>query len=223
MKVLIIEDNLEIANSYKVILEDNEIIPDIALTANAALERIKMFEYDLLILDLNLPDIYGLDLLKQIKKEHPYIPVIVATARNEDSLIVDALELGADDYLKKPINYNELIARIKVIYKRVVDRPNNNLILNPINIDLIQKTVLVDGEELVLTNDEFLLLCTLIEKYPKSVSVENLAKVLYDISPTKDISSLRVTIHNLKRKFSKLGYSNIIKEDEIGYKICLEQ
>ncbi len=223
MKVLITEDNLDIASTYKEVLAKNGIDSDIALTANAALERLKMFEYHFIILDLNLPDIYGIDLLQEIKKDFPYIPVIVATARDEDDLIVKALNLGADDYLKKPINYDELVARIKAVYNRIKSRPNKNLILNPINVDLESKQVLIDEKEVLLTQDEFLILTTLMENYPKSLSLDELLKIVTEYSPTKDISSLRVNIHNLTRKLNKSYKFDLLTNDEEGYKICLEQ
>lgn len=221
MKILIVEDNFQIADSYRNELKKNNIISDIASTYVEGIKKIKSGDYDLALLDINLPDGNGVDLLKEIRQSKVEIGIIMVTARTEDELLIDSLDFGADDYLQKPVKYNELISRVNAVGRRMQNRMSSNLVLENIEINYVQSIVTISGEIVKMTNKEFLIFSKLASAYPGYVSTEQLN---YAINDEYDVSSasIRVHIYNLKKKLKDHNIA-IDNSKNLGYVLCFQQ
>lgn len=225
MKILIIEDQFELANIYREVLNKHIISSDIALNAKEAMMKLKNKDnvYDMILLDLNLPDMSGMELLQEIRVIDKKISVIIISAQNQDESIIKGLNYGADDYLVKPINFDELIARINVINRRKKERWSNLVEIENIRIDYNLNTVYVNDEILKLSNKEFTILSLLVDNYPAYVDKTLIFNSLYDEYYDENSSALRVHIYNLKKKLTKsMGYNVIDNEKNKGYRLCLK-
>lgn len=221
VKILIIEDNFQIADSYRNELKKSNIISDITGTYSEGIKKIKSGDYDLVLLDINLPDGSGVDLLKEIRQSKVESGIIMVTARTEDELLIDSLDFGADDYLQKPVKYKELISRVNAVGRRMQNRTSSNLVLESIEINYAQSIVTVGGEVVKMTNKEFLILSKIASTYPGYVSTEQLN---YAINDEYEISSasIRVHIYNLKKKLK--GHNITIDNSKnLGYVLCFRQ
>lgn len=222
MKVLIIEDQFEIADMYRKTLNEQNIICDISQNAQNGLSKLQNSKYDLLLLDMNLPDMFGTKVLKELKKTQSTIGIIIITASNENNLLIESLNNGADDYLTKPINLNELIARVNAVYRRYNTISFDEIQIENISINPQKQLVLINDTELNLTQKEYLLFFKLVENYPGYIDKQNLISAIYDEYYVEDSSAIRVHIYNLKRKLKAFDIS-IINEKNKGYKLCLKQ
>lgn len=146
MRVLIIEDNVEILKCMKVELEKSGLYVDIANNGLEGEEKAYVNEYDVILLDLSLPDKDGMEILKYLRKENIETPIIIITASIE---ITKGLNLGADDYIVKPFNMDELNARIQAVLRRFRGRGNPNIVLNQLIIDPISRRANYDKKELI--------------------------------------------------------------------------
>lgn len=221
MKVLIVEDQFEIADSYRRALADSNIISDIAGNGTEGISKFKQGDYDVVLLDINLPDSSGIDLLTEIRMMKSTAGIIMITARTEDELIVNSLGLGADDYLQKPVKYTELIARIKSVFRRYNLQTATNKKVGNIEVDFSRSLIYIDDEEIRFTNKEYLLISKLINDYPAYTSTDGLTNAIYD-EYVVESSAIRVHIYNLKRKLDK--YDVVIENNKVrGYRLCFPQ
>lgn len=221
MKILIVEDNFELANSYRNELKKHNMISDIALNYTQGLSKIKTGVYDIALLDINLPDKSGIDLLNSIRDAKIAVGIIMITARMEEELLVNSLDNGADDYLQKPVRYNELISRVNAVYRRMQTRNTSNLCVKNIEVDYARSLIAIDGQIVRMTNKEFMITSKLCETFPGYCSTENLNSAIYD---EFEISSatVRVHIYNLKKKLIKSNI-NIENSKNLGYILCFPQ
>jgi len=164
-KVLIIEDNPEIAELIRLHLQDIHCDADIASDGAQGLERASQGDYDLVILDLMLPVIDGLEVCKQLRRRPDYLPIIMLTSKSSELDRVIGLEVGADDYITKPFSLPELVARVKAQFRRIEamkqptePAPPERLVFDGLVIDVRQHRVTLDGEPIELTAKEFALL-----------------------------------------------------------------
>lgn len=221
MKILIVEDNFIIADAYRSHLKMHHIICDIAQTYNEALKKILNGNYDIALLDINLPCRSGVELLKEIRLNNIPIGIIMVTARTEEELIINSLDNGADDYLQKPIRYNELISRINAVYRRLEARTTSNLQVKNIEIDYTGSLIYINQQLIKMTNKEFLIISKLCQLYPGYCSTHQLNNALYD---EYEISSatIRVHIYNLKKKLEP-HLITIENNKNLGYILCFPQ
>lgn len=221
MKILIVEDNFEIADAYRSELKKSNIICDIALNYSEGLTKVETGIYDIALLDINLPDKSGVELLNTIRLKQISIGIIMITARTEEELLIDSLDNGADDYLQKPVRYNELVSRVNAVYRRLQTRTTSNLKIENIEIDYARNIIMIDNQIVKMTNKEFLLTSKLCELYPGYCSTEQLNSALYD---EYEISSatVRVHIYNLKKKLSQHQIT-IENSKNMGYLLCFPQ
>lgn len=196
MRVLIIEDNVEILKCMKVELEKSGLYVDIANNGLEGEEKAYVNEYDVILLDLSLPDKDGTEILKYLRKENIETPIIIITASIE---ITKGLNLGADDYIVKPFNMDELNARIQAVLRRFRGRGNPNIVLNQLIIDPISRRANYDKKRIDLTTKEFDILEYLAIKYPAIVSSEEILEHTYDESFDSFSSVLRVHIAKLRK------------------------
>ena len=220
MRVLIIEDNVEILKCMKVELEKSGLYVDIVNNGLEGEEKAYVNEYDVILLDLSLPDKDGMEILKYLRKENIETPIIIITASIE---ITKGLNLGADDYIVKPFNMDELNARIQAVLRRFRGRGNPNIVLNQLIIDPISRRANYDKKRIDLTTKEFDILEYLAIRYPAIVSSEEILEHTYDESFDSFSSVLRVHIAKLRKKLKKTtGKDILLTTRGKGYSLFFE-
>jgi DNA-binding response OmpR family regulator len=221
MKVLIIEDERQLVKSMLAALRQEGYVCEVASTAAEAREKIAMFDYDCILLDINLPDGSGLKILEEIKKHNKTDGVIIITARSSLDDKVTGLNLGADDYLSKPFYMPELIARVSAIIRRKRFDGSNRIAYKEVAVDLMGRTALVHDKEVDLTRMEFSLLVFLITNKNRVVSKNAIAEHLSgdDAELLDKFDFIYSHMKNLKRKLTEAGSEDYIKTVYgLGYK-----
>lgn len=213
MKILIIEDEAELAKSIAEYLSEEKYLCEFASTFSQAMQKIEMFQYDCILLDIMLPDGNGLKILEQLKSQDKQDGVIIISAKNALDDKVKGLQLGADDYLTKPFHLSELMARIYSIIRRKQFNNSNVVKQNELQIDLLAKTVSINGELISLTKKEFDLLIYFIGNKNKVISKSTLAEHLSgdfaDMLDNHDF--VYAHVKNLKKKLYDAGCEHYLK------------
>lgn len=213
MKILIIEDEKELAKSISQYLASENYLCEFAMTFSEAQQKIQNFDYDCILLDIGLPDGNGLRILEELKSEKKQDGVIIISAKNSLDDKVKGLQIGADDYLTKPFHLSELTARIYSIIRRKQFHNSNVISQNDLNIDLLSKTVSVNGIPVVLTKKEFDLLIYFIGNKNKVISKSTLAEHLSgdfaDMLDNHDF--VYAHVKNLKKKLNEAGCDQYLK------------
>lgn len=223
MRLLVIEDNISLANHMKAGLEPHGFIIDTAHTGLAGEELAFANEYDSILLDLNLPDKDGLEILQFLRESRIETPVIIITARDEIKERALGLDLGADDYVTKPFDLLELRARIRAVIRRFNGRTNPNIVIGSLTINPLSRTASISQQTLPLSVKEFDILEYIAEKHPAIVSSEEIAEHIYDESYDPFSSVLRVHLAKLRKKLSvAAGYDVMITTRGKGYSLCLK-
>ena len=199
-KILVVDDEKLIVKGIKFSLEQDDIKVDTAFDGEEAINKIKNNQYDLLILDLMLPKLDGLQVC-QLCREFSSVPIIILTAKGDDMDKIMGLEYGADDYMTKPFNILELKARVKAILRRVKNKSDkNNFKSGEIEIDKENKRIFINGEEKKLTAKEFILLDILISNSGKVYTRENLLVMVWGKNYPGDTRTVDVHIRRLREK-----------------------
>jgi len=213
MKILIIEDETELAKSIAEYLAEENYLCEFASTFKDAMNKIEMFQYDCIILDIMLPDGNGLTILEELKKHNKQEGVIIVSAKNALDDKISGLQLGADDYLTKPFHLSELMARIYSIIRRKQFGNSNIVKQNELEIDLLAKTVTINNERIALTKKEFDLLIYFIGNKNKVISKSTLAEHLSgdfaDMLDNHDF--VYAHVKNLKKKLYDAGCDHCLK------------
>lgn len=213
MKILIIEDEDELANSMAAYLQDMGYRCEFAATREEASKKIRLYQYDCILLDIMLPDGHGFQILEELKAENKQDAVVIISAKNAVEDKIKGLQIGADDYITKPFHLAELTARIYAIIRRKQFNNVNIFNQNELRIDLQAKTVSIHGEVVVLTKKEFDLLLFFIGNKNRVISKSTLAEHLSgdfaDMLENHDF--VYAHIKNLKRKLHDGGCANYLK------------
>ncbi|GAB4343056.1 MAG: response regulator transcription factor [Flammeovirgaceae bacterium] len=213
MKILIVEDEHELAQDIVKYLSEQNYVCEVAENYNQATDKIAVYQYDCILLDLMLPDRNGLALLELLKKQNKHDAVIIISAKNSIEDKVKGLQIGADDYLAKPFHHSELAARIHSVIRRKQFNGLNIIQQNEITIDLLGKTVKVNDIEVSLTKKEIDLLLFFIGNknrvISKSALAEHLSGDIADMLDNHDF--VYAHVKNLKKKLTEAGYNNYIK------------
>jgi DNA-binding response OmpR family regulator len=224
MKLLIIEDEKELANSIKSYLTSERFICEVANDYHSALEKLEVFDYACIILDIGLPDGNGLHLLKALKEDGKSDGVLIISAKNSIDDKVLGLKSGADDYLAKPFHLSELGARVDAIIRRKVFNGNSLLQLDHLTIDLQSKTLMNEDGPIDLTRKEYDLLLYFISNKNKVISKDSITEHLYgdDMSLPDNFDFLYAHIKNLRKKLQQAGCPDYIKAVYgMGYKFAI--
>jgi len=221
MKILIIEDEIELAKSIKGYFKANDVNCETANNYKDALSKIEMYDYDCILLDLMLPDGDGFDLLRHLKMTNKSDGVIIISAKETLDSRLEGFNLGADDYLTKPFHLSELLVRTQALIRRKNFKGNNQVVYNEIAIDILSKTVSVNGLKLDITKKQIDLLLYLIGNENKVLSkgaiAEHLSGDMADMLDNHDF--IYAHIKNLKKKLSQAGCGDYIKTIYgLGYK-----
>ncbi len=213
MKILIVEDEFDLAQDIASYLSSQNYRCEIASDIQTASEKIELYNYDCILLDVMLPGGNGLKLLEKLKTENKQDGVIIISAKNSLDDKIDGLQLGADDYLAKPFHLAELAARVFSLIRRKQFNNKNIIEQNELHIDLQAKIVLVNNVEVLLTKKEFVLLMLFIGNknrvISKSALAEHLSGDLADMFDNHDF--VYAHVKNLKKKLADAGCTNYIK------------
>lgn len=223
MRLLIIEDNIDLSNLMKKGLEKMNFKVDISNTGEEGLEKSIVNEYDAILLDLNLPDIDGIEVLKYLRRKSVSTPIIIITARDEIDELAIGLDNGADDYITKPFQLLEVRARIHAVIRRFHGRTSPVINIGKLQLNPINRTVYISNKEVELAIKEFDILEYICLKHPAVVSSEEIAEHVYDENFDPFSSVLRVHISRLKNKLSNAnGKDVLINVRGKGYFLCEE-
>jgi len=208
MRLLVVEDEEDLADTLRFGLQANGFAVDVALTAAEAGERLALNAYDVVILDLNLPDGDGVDIVRGIRSGGletcggTDTRVLMLTARSSLEHRVRGLDAGADDYLVKPFAFQELQARLRALLRREVAGGDVVLRVGPVELDTARRTAVRAGRELRLTNKELGVLEYLMHRPGHVVSSEELLEHVWDENADPFTQTVRVTVGTLRRKLS---------------------
>lgn len=216
MHILLVEDDLSLADSLTTALSREGFTTNHVASGKAALLAVETEPPQLVILDLGLPDMDGLDVLKQLHQGKEPLLVLVLTARNTTEDKVSGLDLGADDYLAKPFEITELFARLRALERRTALQQTTDISIGPVTLDTVKYKVSVNASEIELTRREFMLLKALMEYPGRVLSRNKLESRLYGWGEELASNSIDVHIHNLRKKIPS-GFIKTIRG--IGYTI----
>lgn len=213
MKILIIEDETELAKSIAEYLAQENYLCEFASTFSEAMEKIETFEYDCIILDIMLPGGSGLQILEALKNQNKQDGVIIVSAKNALEDKIKGLQLGADDYLTKPFHLSELMARIYSIIRRKQFGNSNIIKQNELEIDPLAKTVSINSKNINLTKKEFDLLLFFVGNKNRVISKSTLAEhISGDFADMLDNHDfVYAHVKNLKKKLTEAGCNSYLK------------
>ncbi|TCC89202.1 response regulator transcription factor [Pedobacter frigiditerrae] len=222
MKLLIIEDEESLRDSMVSYFKGEGNICEIAVDYPSAIEKINLYHYDCILMDLTLPGGDGLQVLRELKKINRKEGVLIISARHSLDDKLNGLDLGADDYLVKPFHLSELKARVMAIVRRKNFSGNNILIFNEIRIDVMAMEVKINDKLLNLTKKEYDLLIYFISNQGKVITKNAIAEHLWgdEIDLSDDFDFIYTHIKNLRKKIVEAGAKDYIKSMYgVGYKL----
>ncbi len=223
MTVLVVEDDVSVKNLMSVTLKANAYKYMIAENGESAIMQASSHNPDVVLLDLGLPDMDGVEVIKKIRS-WSYMPIIVISARSEDSDKIEALDAGADDYLTKPFSVEELLARLRVVERRLAvissDKPSAVFVNGVLKIDFAAGCAYLRDEELHLTPMEYKLLCLLAKNVGKVLTHTFITRNIWGETTERDIASLRVFMATLRKKIDiDDGQQYVQTHIGIGYRM----
>ncbi|MHC4258899.1 MAG: response regulator transcription factor [Planctomycetota bacterium] len=201
MRALIVEDEVRLARNIAQILGENaSFAADISTDGVDGLHMAKTNPYDLIVLDLTLPGMDGLDILSRLRSDGSSVPVLILTARDTSADIISGLNAGGDDYLTKPFDMGELVARCKALVRRSYGKTDPRLKIGQLTIDTAARRVEMNDHEIRLTATEFRALEYLAMRAGQTVSKEQLLEHLYDFNWERFSNVIEVHVSALRRK-----------------------
>lgn len=217
MKILLVEDDLDLVKVLNKILILNGYIVDCANDGIEALDYLRINSYDLVIMDIMMPRLDGISTLKKIRKDGNSVPVLLLTAKSMVDDKVEGLDNGADDYMTKPFQSKELLARIRALTRR----QNQITTMSVGNLTLDPNTYEMRAEETIkLTNKEFKVMEVLIRNTNSYLGSEKIMDSIYDISSDTEIGVIWVFISTLRKKLDEIGSNyNIVTRKGVGYRL----
>jgi DNA-binding response OmpR family regulator len=216
VQLLLVEDDRPLAAGLQKALRGQGFAVNHVETGQAALHVVDVETPDMLILDLGLPDLDGLAVLKKIRKTHGELPVLLLTARDSLDDKVLGLDSGADDYLAKPFEMTELLARLRVIERRLAQVKVARIAIRNVSLDTVAHKAQVDGADIELSRREYMLLKTLMENAGRVQTRAVLESRLYSWGEEVASNALEVHVHHLRKK---LGNDFIRTIRGVGYKV----
>lgn len=217
MQILLVEDDLSLADGLQQALKQEGITINHVARGQEALHVVKSFPPDIMILDLGLPDMDGLEVVSILRKEKMTLPILILTARGSVNDKVSGLDVGADDYLAKPFEMPELLARIRVLERRIsTTTASNDIVVGNVSLDPKGMQVKVDSKDIILSKSEYMLLKALIQNAGRILTRDNLESQLYSWGEEVSSNTLEVHIHHLRKK---IGSDFIKTVRGVGYTV----
>jgi len=220
MRVLLAEDNPQLATWLTKALRQKQFAVDCLNDGNAADHSLSVEDYDAVILDLTLPGLDGLEVLRRLRQRGARTPVLVLTARSALDERVAGLNLGADDYLAKPFELAELEARLNALIRRSQGGGSSSLLLGPLEYENSGRMFRLDGKPLVLRPREHAVLEVLMLRAGRAVSKEALFEKIFDLDATANSDAVEIYVHRLRKRLEGSGVA-IVTLRGLGY--TLEQ
>ncbi|MFD2933358.1 response regulator transcription factor [Spirosoma flavum] len=211
MKILVIEDERKLARFIKQGLEQHGHVADLTHSGSEGLDHIAGGLYDLVLLDLMLPGQTGFEVLQNIRAFGLTVPVMILSALSDPDKVVQGLDLGAVDYLRKPFDFNELLARIRVLQRRSTTSDNVVLRVADLEMRLVSHEVVKNKITLDLTNREFALLELLMRRAGQLVTKNEIAEKVWAVDFDMGSNVIEVHIYQLRKKLDSVGLSGLIE------------
>ena len=222
VRILIVDDEPPIRKLLRVGLSTQDYAVIEAMNAKVAMELVKSEKPDLIVLDLGLPDMPGHDLLAKWRGEGLDLPIVILSSRTDEAGIVEALELGADDYVTKPFSMNELTARIRVALRHRLQSQGEKPVfqVGELSVDLVKRIVRVSGEEVKLSPKEYDILRILVQHAGRVLTHRYLLEHVWD--GLTDVQYLRVYVRQLRQKIERAPDQPryILTETGVGYRLA---
>ena len=203
MRFLVVEDEEKVAQFVRRALEEENHAVDIVMDAESALEEIEVVPYDLIVLDLTLPNLEGLEFLRLIRRNGNRVPVLILTARSSVSDRVKGLDLGADDYLVKPFAIAELLARVRVLLRRGEPGPVTVLQADDLTLDLLSHEVKRGNQKISLTSKEYALLEYFLRNPNRVLTRTMISDHVWDIHSDNFTNVVDVYVNYLRNKIDR--------------------
>ena len=223
MKILLAEDEVDLNNVVTRYLKKNGYSVDSVLDGEEALDYLEYGEYDLVILDIMMPKVDGFEVIKKLRDKGNHTSVLMLTARDSADDKVKGLDLGADDYIVKPFDFNELLARIRAVVRRKYGNSSNKLVIGDLILDTSKKSVTRAGKQIELTGKEYEVLEYLMQSKNRILSREQIKEHVWDFDYEGDSNIIDVLIKNIRKKidvedgkqiiYTKRGLGYVIKEN----------
>ena len=223
MKILLAEDEVDLNNVVTRYLKKNGYSVDSVLDGEEALDYLEYSEYDLVILDIMMPKVDGFEVIKKLRDKGNHTSVLMLTARDSADDKVKGLDLGADDYIVKPFDFNELMARIRAVVRRKYGNSSNKLVIGDLILDTSEKSVTRAGKQIELTGKEYEVLEYLMQSKNRILSRDQIKEHVWDFDYEGDSNIIDVLIKNIRKKidiengkqiiYTKRGLGYVIKED----------
>lgn len=218
MRILLCEDERELSNAIVAILKHHNYTVDAVYDGTDALDYAISGEYDVILLDIMMPKMNGLEVLRQLRKIHVYTPVLVLSAKSEIEDRITGLDMGADDYLPKPFSMAEMLARIRALTRRKNEVMENVLTFADLTLDRLTYELIVKDERIRLSNREFQMIEILMSHPSVVISTENFMDRIWGFDSDAEINVVWVYISALRKKLNQLGAHVIIKAARgVGY------
>lgn len=213
MKLLLVEDEKNLAEAISNFLEREGYICERVGSVNDAKEKVALYNYDCILVDIGLPDGNGLDVIEEVKKFKQKAGVIIISAKNSVDDKIQGLDIGADDYLAKPFNLAELNSRIRSVLRRRNFEGSNEMVVNELSINANDRVVKIKDCILTLTKKEFDLLLFLVVNKNKVITKESIAEHLWgdEMDMADSFDFLYTHIKNLRKKLMDCGSRDYIK------------
>lgn len=223
--ILVVEDDTPIRNLIKTALEMDQYRLRTASNGNQAILEAASHQPDIILLDLGLPDMDGIEVIRKVRSWSS-VPIIIISARSEDNDKIDALDAGADDYLTKPFSTLELLARIRSIFRRIQYLENKGaeepVFLNGLlKVDYAQQTAYMGDKELHLTPIEYKILALLSKNVGRVLTHFTITKEIWGGTLEGDVASLRVHVATLRKKLEKEGDGEEYIRTHVGIGYCM--
>jgi two-component system response regulator QseB len=216
VRLLLIEDDPMIGRAVQRGLAQAGFTIDWVTDGHGGRSAVANDVYDGVILDLGLPRVDGLSLLRQLRANRYNVPVLIISARDAVPDRIAGLNAGADDYLQKPFDLEELIARVRALLRRHAGSASSEMVVGPITLDPVHRTATLEGRELTLTAKEFSLLEALLRRPGAVLSRERLEESIYGWGEEIGSNAVEVHLHNLRRKMGSEFIKNV---RGVGYRI----
>jgi len=222
MKILLVEDSKQLNNALSTVLKRNSFVVDSAFDGEEALFFIDEYTYDVIILDVMIPEINGIEVLKRARANGIKTPIIMLTAKSTTEDKIVGLDAGADDYLTKPFVVEELLARVRALSRRTPSYESSEVLkFGDVSLDLNNTTLTKGNNKVVLINKELQIMTLLMKQNGKIVSVDTISQNIYDFDKDFTNENIWVYISYLRKKLENLG--SFVKIKSIRYQgYCLE-
>ena len=224
MRILVVEDEKDLNNIITKHLKENNFSVDSVFNGEEALEYLDYGTYDLIVLDIMLPKVNGYEVIKKLRENKNETAVLMLTARDSIEDKIKGLDLGADDYLIKPFDFGELLARIRALVRRKYGNTSNTMEIDDLCIDIAKKTVVRGGKNIELTGKEYEVLEYLIQNKGHVLSRDKIRDSVWDYGYEGESNIIDVLIKNIRKKIdignskqlihTKRGLGYVLKEDE---------